>query len=281
MHPNTTPTNKPPALRRVGRFLRKALIFILRRFAIALVAIGLVVFALTHFSTHNGPNDNASPRPPADPFGGSPADQWAEGGAGITLPAATAVGAYSQSTVAADLSTVKQALVDARLDPQMLTQHDPSQFLTLIAPNEQSDLRQDIDGKFAWATQIDTAYPLDPHTPRVSGKMTFSSTVDSHSVHVLEVVTNYVWAYAFADGTVTIVHDQDRWRFYRPTDVPSGSSGLWLSDFQSYVSNMDCTDLDRGLLAPPQFTYIGGGGSGSDNNSLYDPNHSMDINSTC
>jgi hypothetical protein len=105
--------------------------------------------------------------------------------------------------------------------------------------------------------------------------------VDSHGVHVLEVVTNYVWAYAFSDGTVTIVHDQDHWRFYRPTDVPSGSAGLWLSDFQSYVSNMDCTDLDQGLLAPPQFTYLGGGGSDSDNNSLYDPNHGMDINSTC
>jgi hypothetical protein len=67
--------------------------------------------------------------------------------------------------------------------------------------------------------------------------------VDSHGVHVLEVVTNYVWAYAFSD--------------------------------------MDCTDLDQGLLAPPQFTYLGGGGSDSDSNSLYDPNHGMDINSTC
>jgi hypothetical protein len=283
MYPNTTPADKPSFPTRAGRFLRKVLILILRRFAIAIVAIGLIVFALTHFTTHNDANTDATP---PDPFQGTPAANWANGADSIPVPTATAVTGFTQAEVATDLAMVKQALDEARLDPQMVIQGSPDTFLGLIAPAERDKLNSDLNGKLAWGTVIDETARLDnSHPPRYSGTMTFSSIVDDNGIRAVQVATNFVWAYAFSEGDVSIVHDEDHWLFYRSGSVKPDEVGMWLEDYQSYASNIDCSAIARGRLAPP-LTFIGGdpngtGQSQGDDNSLYDPNHSMDINSTC
>jgi hypothetical protein len=84
----------------------------LRRAAWGLVAVVVVAgggaFAYTRLAHSASPAGNApslpalSPDlqsgPPADPFQGTPADKWADGAAGITIPAAKAVGPYLLGT---------------------------------------------------------------------------------------------------------------------------------------------------------------------------------------
>jgi len=55
-------------------------------------------------------------RPPVDPFSGTPADHWADGAAGITIPAARAHGPYTAEQVRSAYETTRAMLVAGNLD---------------------------------------------------------------------------------------------------------------------------------------------------------------------
>jgi hypothetical protein len=55
-------------------------------------------------------------RPPVDPFSGTPADHWADGAAGITIPAARAHGPYTAAQVRSAYETTRAMLVAGNLD---------------------------------------------------------------------------------------------------------------------------------------------------------------------
>lgn len=136
-----------PARPRGGRARRMAAIIA----AIALIGAGL--FALQRFSrplgggvsgsrsVTSGPTPSGTapaPRPspapglPADPFAGSPADHWANGAAGIIIPAAKPVGPYSAAQVAAAYETTRKLLIAALLDNQTLLGGPPTAFANLL-----------------------------------------------------------------------------------------------------------------------------------------------------
>lgn len=75
--------------------------------------------------------------PPLDPFQGTPADKWASGAAGITIPAAKPVGRYSASQVEAAYQTTKKLLIAAALDKQTLNGGAPTAFADLLGTRQQ------------------------------------------------------------------------------------------------------------------------------------------------
>lgn len=71
-----------------------------------------------------------------DPFKGSPAAQWADGPAGIQLPAARAVGWMSRAEVAVALERTRDFLVASSLDPGVLRGERPTRAIALINPHQ-------------------------------------------------------------------------------------------------------------------------------------------------
>jgi hypothetical protein len=215
------------------------------------------------------------------PFAGTPAAAWPAGQTGVTIPAPAEVAGFSAQDVAADLSTVRLALIAARLDPRMLVNHDPSALAALLAPDDWAILRHTFAAdRLGMVTLLDSDVRLSQDLPRVNGEMSYESTIDPTGRRVLQVDTNYVWAYAFDNGQVGVVHDVIVWWFFRSSDVAVTSRGPWVYSSQSYGVNVDCDRLDHARLAPA-VTASGAPVAGDDPNGYWDPQHSMDDPAPC
>ncbi|MER6959428.1 hypothetical protein [Streptomyces sp. NPDC000618] len=85
-----------------------------------------------------GAPDAVDPEAPTieQPFRGSPALQWADGAAGIVLPAAKPVGSLSKAQVAQALELTQKLLVDANLDPVTLRGGRPETAFAVIDPRQ-------------------------------------------------------------------------------------------------------------------------------------------------
>ncbi|NEA42538.1 hypothetical protein, partial [Streptomyces sp. SID11385] len=90
---------------------------------------------------------NAPPTPLAQgptgahPFRGSPAERWADGRAGITVPAARATGWMDEARVAAALAGTVDFLAASNLDPGVLRGERPREAIALMNPH-QRDVRE-------------------------------------------------------------------------------------------------------------------------------------------
>jgi hypothetical protein len=76
----------------------------------------------------------------ARPFAGSPAEQYADGAAGIVLPPAKAVGPFSKAQVERLLRQSRQFLIDANLDRTTLRGGRPVAALKVIDPTQKDVL---------------------------------------------------------------------------------------------------------------------------------------------
>lgn len=121
------------------------------------VLAGAGVFAYQHFAAKHGgvasvisgapglsPVQQAS-GPPADPFAGVPPDHWANGAAGIVLPAAKPVGAFSSAQVATAYATTRKLLIAANLNQQTLLGGAPTAFADLLAPDQRTQFLDGLD----------------------------------------------------------------------------------------------------------------------------------------
>ncbi|MGC4766283.1 hypothetical protein ACLQ20_25850 [Micromonospora sp. DT46] len=230
----------------------------------------------------------ATPASPADNFAGTPAAAFAKGAAGITLPPARRTGAFSATEVAAALADVRAAMLLARLDRKFLAGGELDRFVRMFAPATRSSMRADFrDDSFAtYATRLAPGARLTADQPRVKGRVTYRATRDSDGIRVLEITTNFVWAYAFRtlDPTpgagVVVVHDTVVWHVPHPDDVAKAGVGLWLWEADSYASNMDCAKFDKGLLdlgAPSYGLPV----DTEDPDAVFDPDRSLDVADTC
>ncbi len=194
------------------------------------------------------------------PFDRTPASGWAEGAAGIVAPAAAAVGEFSAIQVSAATSLVRDALVASRIDPALVTGHDPAGYLRLLAPDAAAQLRplfgtgREPEAQ-ALVSMVDTASPLLPVEPRVTGSM----RVEPGGPGELVVHTNYLFAYAFdsppavapapMDSVVLVRADVDYILRVGAEWAPS-SQGLWYGDVGGYGYAIACQAYRRGFLAP-------------------------------
>jgi hypothetical protein len=234
-------------------------------------------------------NPSAAPPANADPFAGSPAENFSSGADGIELPEPSTVGEFSEDQVADMLDQVRESLIATRLDEQMLFEHDPEPFISTMAEDNQVGLQNAFrDGQFGYfASQIADGAELAVPEPRVQGEISFEATTDQDGFNVIEVVTEFVWVYAFVipnpspdlDGLV-IVRDRLVWQVADPNEVNETSQGLWLWDGEGYASGIDCDQFEQSLLAPQTELSVGTG-EAPDEGEIYDPNGSLDLPDTC
>lgn len=223
---------------------------------------------------------------PTGPFDGTAAANYPIGAAGITLPKATAVTGFTAAEVEAALFQVRQALVAAKLDPDMTVKHHPERFLGLLSPNSRTDIAKWFkNASFASvATWIDPAVKLDPRNePRVSGRVTYKSVMDG-DVRRLRVTTNFVWVYAFqgdfAYRPLAVTHEEEVWDFPSSKNLRPADQGMWLHSAKGYSAWVDCAAGAKGLLAP---TPKGEAGHDPDEDpdSLAKPDHPLEVSGGC
>jgi hypothetical protein len=89
-------------------------------------------------ATSLGPHNPLS-GPPADPFAGTPAEGWANGAAGIVLPAAHPVGRFGAGQVAAAYAMTRTLLIAQNLDKQTLRGGSPTAFASLLTAQQRKD----------------------------------------------------------------------------------------------------------------------------------------------
>ncbi|MCT2586840.1 hypothetical protein [Actinophytocola gossypii] len=197
---------------------------------------------------------------PADPFASTPAAGWADGADGIVLPTAKPVGDFTASEVAAATALVREVLVASRLDRALLVRHDPSRFLSLLAPDARGQLEPLFGGQEPQVQSLVSLVAADTALAAVEPKVRGEMTVAEGEAGELVVSTNYVFVYAFepaeplrlvdAMNVIVVVRadvdyvlrDGDRWA--------PGSQGLWYDDATGSAYSIGCDAYRRGFLAP-------------------------------
>jgi len=271
-----------------GSRRRERLVKLIPLLVTGVLAIVVLVVAVRPMLSSSGPGVVIPTVPVvtrADPFAGTPAENYPSGAAGITLPAAAAVDGFSAAQVGAALDQVRRAMIAGRLDDRMLTGHDPSRLIALLAPNQRGPVGAAFrSAKFAgYATWIDPAVPLDARQdPRVAGRLTVASTT-LDGIRTLRVTSNFIWVYAFdrADHPVAATHDEVQWEFPAGTNLRAGDQGMWIGDTKSYTALVDCAASDRGLLAPTRPDDGRAGPSSEDPEKLLSADHALDIGDNC
>src|SRR5262249_8956691 len=113
---------------------------------------------------------------------------------------------------------------------------------------------------------------------------------ETDGMATLEVITNYIFVYAFdvpnrgVGSRQAGVHMEVTWWVYDPNRVVPDDQRLWIHASDGYTFNMDCDEALKGLLAPPRKHVLDPGVQPSvneDPDSAYDPNRSLDVQSTC
>lgn len=161
-----------------------------------------------------------------EPFRGSPALQWAEGAAGIEVPAATAVAGMSQGQVADALAKAKAFLVASNLDPAVLRGERPEAALALLDPR-QPEVPQSLERALARPDAGESPVTLftrfDAAEVRPVGgvvKVRGSMRAEAGEPGELRVVTDYTFVHPMTKGDRrvqrTIVRRRDHLLGARP-----------------------------------------------------------------
>jgi hypothetical protein len=146
--------------------------------------------------------------PPPDPFSGTPSDAWANGAAGIVIPAAKPVGRYPASKVEYAYQATKDLLAAAALDRQTLNGGTPTAFANLLTREQRAqfvgqlgktgvDAYGDALSSRSWIMQFapGTARLIGPAI-KVHGTMSAAATKDNAGIPVLRITIDYLVVYA-------------------------------------------------------------------------------------
>jgi hypothetical protein len=145
--------------------------------------------------------------PPADPFASTPAKSWADGAAGIVLPAAKPVGKFTAVQVEAAYQTTRKLLIAADLNKPTLLGGTPTAYADLLMSQQRAQFlgglnKQGVnkDGSQlstrAWVTSF-----APGSTELIGSVIKVRGTMSAKSVRVtnttaLIITVNYVFAYA-------------------------------------------------------------------------------------
>ncbi|WP_409181662.1 hypothetical protein F9C11_35110 [Amycolatopsis sp. VS8301801F10] len=219
----------------------------------------------------------------AKPFLNTPAQNWPEGIAGLTVPAPAKVGSFSAKQVGEAQERVKHAVEVAHFDKDVLEGHHPDGYIGLFAPDGRDRLQADPQ---AYVVYLQDGYRLLPVKPRMTGKM----TVRPGEAGELYLHVSYVVAYAFDPGGRVVQGPGDLEPFVR-TDADyvlrsgsawaPGSRGLWLGETSGYFTEVSCVAAKQRLLAPafadPDFA----GPSLSQEPGQFDPEKPAPVKGNC
>ncbi|MFD6291914.1 hypothetical protein [Streptomyces sp. NPDC060205] len=209
-----------------------------------------------------------------EPFAGSPAARYADGAAGIVLPEAKAVGAFSKEQVAGALEQSKALLVGANVDRGTLLGNTPETVLGEVLDPKQPEL---IDDLRSWLRKPGKDHdPLrffsrfDPGEVRLvgdvvktRGRTTFGGGKDG----ALDIHVDYTFVYALApadqDSTEvarTIVRRVIDLRLLNPAKYEATPGRLAVIRYDDDIANSAC-DVYDGFLHP---RLASGGPSGAE-----------------
>jgi len=144
---------------------------------------------------------------PADPFASTPADHWADGAAGITIPAAAPHGPFTVGEVAAAYATTRRLLIAQDLDHTTLLGGAPTAFADVLTAQQRAQFLGGLDkiGLDKQGYELSTRVWVASFAPgttaligtviKVYGTMSARSAVDQGST-VLDVDVNYRFVYA-------------------------------------------------------------------------------------
>ncbi len=195
----------------------------------------------------------------ARPYERTPAVNWREGLAGITVPTGQPVGDFTAQEVDAGFRTVTQAIAAARLGSRALQDHDGAELLALLAPNE----RARIEPKLTSAATVDKSQYLIligpnrllPVPPRMTGSLTTKSAENGELI----IHASYVTAYAFdarpgearsPEDIVPFVRDEQDYVIRKAPPFAKADAGLSFGDGLGYNAHMACDAAKTGILAP-------------------------------
>ncbi|EWC58696.1 putative membrane protein [Actinokineospora spheciospongiae] len=188
----------------------------------------------------------------AQPFAGTPAAGWADGAAGVVVPAATPVGGFTAEQVSAATGLVHRAVVAAHLDGEVTHGRGLDGYLAMFAPKG----REYLLASGGLRTNLSPEHRLLDVPPKVTGTM----TVAAGALGELTVHTRYAFAYAFApDDPRTITGPMDLVTVLRvdadyvvrdAAHFSTGFTGLWAQGWNRYAYSINCFAFDRGVLAP-------------------------------
>jgi hypothetical protein len=146
--------------------------------------------------------------PPADPFSGTPAAKWADGAAGITIPAAKPVQGFSAAQVDDAYQTAKKLLEAAALNQHTLDGEAPTAFADLLTEPQQKQFDSALDkigvakdGSVESSRGWIVSFPPGS-TKLIGSAIKVTGTMSSRSVPVpgkdteLYVHVNYLFTYA-------------------------------------------------------------------------------------
>ncbi|MFK4243472.1 hypothetical protein ACI2KV_11380 [Micromonospora chokoriensis] len=191
---------------------------------------------------------------PRDLFAGSPAASFVPGEQAVQMPAAKDTGPFTAAQVRTALESVRKGLIEGRLDTSMFT-GDPEPFLKALAPDAREQLRSDFTGNsfLRYATRMASPSDWEPDV-RADGRVSYRASKEN-GVRVLEVSTEFVWAYPFdvdlrapAGASVVALRDRVVWQVPHPDDVPASARGLWIVSAEAVTWNADCAQLRDGWV---------------------------------
>jgi hypothetical protein len=153
------------------------------------------------------PSHSPHTGPPADPFTGTPADHWADGAAGITLPAARAIGSYTAAQVKFAYETTRKLLIAADLNPGTLLGGPPVAFTDLLTKPQRTEFLAGLNktGLDKQGASVSTRGEVMSFAPgsteligtvvKVRGTMHARAGKDSSGYNVLDVNVDYIFVY--------------------------------------------------------------------------------------
>jgi hypothetical protein len=273
---------------------------------VVLVALALILVLLVQVGLFGGEATPASVPPatsePAGPsaltvdwthpFAASPAASWPDGAAGIELPAAHAVGAFTTDQVATATRQVRDLMVASRLDPEIVVNHDPSRVLGAFAP----DARRQLEPLFgtgreaqaqALVSMVSDDARLLPVEPKVSGRMTLQAGAQDELI----VHTNYVFVYAFhtdapdkiADvlDILVVVRAEVDYVLRSGSRWARDSQGWWYGPTGGYAYSIACDAYRKGFLAPASTERAMNEPAGQDRGRYFDIDSPLPAASGC
>jgi hypothetical protein len=184
----------------------------------------------------------------ADPFFGSPSLNWADGAAGITIPAARAHGPYTAAQVNSAFETTRQLLIAGNLDWVTLRGGNPTAFADLLTKQERAEFLAGLhttalnrDGSEqntrTWVTSFVLGTRFVTTIIKVRGTMSAGTATDSGS-EVLRIKLDFLFVYAVE---------------------PAGNPLDWMRIVQQRYGSVDFTQWDDpGGALEPWFSVTGG-----------------------
>jgi hypothetical protein len=208
-----------------------------------------------------------------DPFANSVAAQFANGAAGIVLPAAHAVAPYTSAQVASAYVTVKNLMVAANLNAPTLQGLKPVAFGSLLISQQRSwfyaHLTKPVRPKKGqpwltrtWVTAFAPGTQLVGSIIKVHGDPMTAKVVTANGHPALQVFANYLFVYAVEqagqpDSRIRVVaHEFATVQFAQWYD-PGGSLQPWIYGFGDSYADAQCGTTDG--FVHPAFPLLGPG----------------------